>query len=82
MNVAVKRRTNGVSFAATFRILSRLNLKVPPLEGEHFLHAMFSGRVSGYWIYKIVISWIHGKNSTLMKPYERFNPVAFAMIRN
>jgi hypothetical protein len=34
MNVALKGRTNCVLFATTFRILSRLNLRAPPFEGE------------------------------------------------
>jgi hypothetical protein len=33
--VALKGRTDCVSFAATFRILIRLNLKAPPFEREH-----------------------------------------------
>jgi hypothetical protein len=34
-HVALKGRTDCVSFAATFRILICLNLKAPPFEREH-----------------------------------------------
>jgi hypothetical protein len=74
MNVALKGRTNCVSFAATSRILSRLNLKTQPFEGEHLFTRnvqwtcfsvldLFQRNALFLPTYKIVISWRHGKNN-------------------
>jgi hypothetical protein len=94
MNVALKGRTNCVfHFAATFRILSRLNLKAPPFEGERlftrnvqwtYFRVLDLFQINALFLrtYKIVIFMATRKEQLVMKPNGRVNPVAFAMIRN
>jgi hypothetical protein len=90
MNVALKGRTNCVSFAATFHILSRLNLKAPPFEREH----LFARSVQ-WTCFTVLIGFVQNK-CTILRTYKlsfhgytertlsdvRVNPIVFAMIRD